>query len=54
MEEDYRQQREALLARLARVEQSYKENLERADVAEALASVRERRISVLEEEVNRF
>lgn len=27
MEEDYKQQREALLARLARAEQSYKENL---------------------------
>ena len=30
MEEDYKQQREALLARLAHAEQSYKENLGRA------------------------
>ena len=30
METDYKQQREALLARLARAEQSYQENLERA------------------------
>ena len=30
MEADYTQQREALLARFARAEQSYKENLDRA------------------------
>lgn len=36
MDLDYKQQREALLVRLARVEQSYKENFEQAAKAEAL------------------
>ena len=42
MEEDYKQQREALLARLARAEQSYKENLERAASLTAKADAQER------------
>ena len=42
MEEDYRQQREALLACLARAEQSYKENLERAARLTAKADALER------------
>ena len=42
MEEDYRQQREALLARLACAEQSYKENLERAARLTAKADALER------------
>ena len=42
MEEDYRQQREALLARLAHAEQSYKENLERAARLTAKADSLER------------
>ena len=42
MEEDYRQQREALLARLARAEQPYKENLERAARLTAKADALER------------
>ena len=42
MEEDYRQQREALLARLARAEQSYKENLERAVKMKAKADALEK------------
>ena len=42
MEEDYRQQREALLAHLARAEQSYKENLERAARLTAKADALER------------
>ena len=42
MEEDYRQQREALLARLARAEQSYKENLERAVNMKAKADALEK------------
>ena len=42
MEEDYRQQREALLARLARAEQSYNENLERAARLTAKADALER------------
>ena len=42
MEEDYRQQREALLARLACAEQCYKENLERAARLTAKADALER------------
>ena len=42
MEEDYKQQREALLARLARAEQSYKANLERAARLTAKADALER------------
>ena len=42
MEEDYRQQREALMARLARAEQSYKENLGRAARLTAKADALER------------
>ena len=42
MEEDYRQQCEALLAHLARAEQSYKENLERAVKLKAKADALER------------
>ena len=42
METDYKQQRESLLARLARAEQSYKENLERAARLTAKADALER------------
>ena len=42
MEEDYKQQREALLVRLARAEQSYKETMERAAKADALEKECER------------
>ena len=42
MEADYKQQREALLARLARAEQSYKENLERAVKMKAKADALEK------------
>ena len=42
MEEDYRQQREALLARLARAEQYYTENVERAARLTAKADALER------------
>ena len=41
METDYKQQREALQARLARAEQSYKENLERAVKMKAKADALE-------------
>ena len=41
METDYKQQREALLARLARAEQSYKENLDRAVKMKAKADALE-------------
>ena len=42
MDSDYKQQREALLVRLARAEQSYKENLERAARLTAKADALER------------
>ena len=42
MDSDYKQQREALLARLARAEQSYKENLERAAKLTAKADALEK------------
>ena len=42
MEADYKQQREALLARLARAEQSYKENLDRAEKMKAKADALEK------------
>ena len=61
MEEDYRQQREALLARLARAEQSYKENLERsarltakADALERECERKDRYIAELTAEVERI
>ena len=42
MEADYKQQREALQARLARAEQSYKENLERVVKLKAKADALEK------------
>ena len=61
MEEDYRQQREALLARLARAEQSYKENLEqaarltaKADALERECERKDRYIAELTAEVERI
>ena len=42
MEADYKQQREALQARLARAEQSYKENLDRAVKMKAKADTLEK------------
>ena len=42
MEEDYRQQREALLARIACAEQAYKENMARAARLTAKAEALER------------
>ena len=42
METDYKQQREALLARLARAEQSYRENLDRAVKMKAKADALEK------------
>lgn len=45
MEEEYKQQREALLVRLARAEQSYKETMERAAKADALEKECERMLS---------
>ena len=42
MVEDYKQQREALLARLAHAEQSYKENLGRAVKIKAKADALEK------------
>ena len=42
METGYKQQREALLARLARAEQSYKENLDRAVKMKAKADALEK------------
>ena len=42
MEADYKQQREALLARLVRAEQSYKENLDRAVKMKAKADALEK------------
>ena len=61
METDYKQQREALLARLARTEQSYKENLDRAvqmkakaDILEKECEEKDRYIAELTAEVERI
>ena len=61
MEADYKQQREALLARLARAEQSYKENLDRAvkmkakaDSLERECEEKDRQIAELEARINRI
>ena len=61
MEEDYKQKRKALLTRLARAEQSYKENLERvvkmrakADALEKECEEKDRYIAELTAKVERI
>ena len=57
MDSDYKQQREALLVRIARAEQAYKENLEltaKADALEKECEEKDRYIAELTAKVERI